>query len=114
MAIRIFPERGHNPKYDSCASFTVRASAPGATCKVTVTYDEPVSGRQLKDSLQIASHRALEMVHPRPDTSSKSLGKKAPILLAVGSTTRAVFRGGPLPWVGKPSGHFHEGMTHVG
>ena len=84
---------------------------PGATCKVTVTYDDPASGRQLKDSLQIASYRALEMVHPRPDPASKSLGKKAPVLLAVGSTARVVFRGGPLPWAGKPSGHFHEGMN---
>ena len=78
-----------------------------------MTYDELGSGRQLKDSLQIASHRALETVHPRPDSNGggRSLGKRAPILLAVGSTTRVVFRGGPLPWVGKPSGHFHEGMN---
>lgn len=98
-------DRGHNPKFDACASFTVRANAPGATSKVTVTYTEPITGRELKASLQMASYRALEVVYPTTDNQNM----QPLILLPVGSRTKAVFRGGPSPWVGKPSGHYRNG-----
>ncbi len=101
-------ERGHNPKYDSCSSFTLRGHTPGSSCKVTVSYNEPDTGRLLRASVQIAIFASLEVVYPETERSKEAL-----ILLPVGSATKAVFRGGPGPWVGKPSGHFNRRKSNV-
>ena len=99
-----FSERGHNPKYDSCASFTVRALAPALHCKVTLTYNDTTLDRQLKASIHISSHRNLEVVHPAADKKQEM----PTILLPVGSKSKAVFKGGATAWMGKPSGHYHK------
>jgi len=43
-------------------------------------------------------------LHPKRDSSFD----KPTIVLAIGSTGKLVFQGGPLPWHGKPSGHFKQ------
>lgn len=32
-------------------------------------------------------------------------------VLALGSSRVVVFEGGPLPWIGKPTSHFAQGMS---
>ncbi len=75
---------------------------------MTVSYNEPDTGRLLRASVQIAIFASLEVVYPETERSKEAL-----ILLPVGSATKAVFRGGPGPWVGKPSGHFNRRKSNV-
>lgn len=39
--------------------------------------------------------------------------EKPTLVLAVGSTGKLVFKGGPQPWHGKPSGHFKQSKLKI-
>jgi hypothetical protein len=99
--------RGNNRVYGACASFTVKAKTPGTTTKVSITYKEPSTGRVLKDATHISAYRSLHMVYPTEERSVQHNGR-AGVLLPVGSATTVVMRGGPTPWMSKPSAHFKQ------
>lgn len=100
-------ERGNNRVHDSCASFVISAKTPGTTCKVTVSYVEPSTGRNLKAVTHISTYRNLETIFPAPNPKSNNR-REAPLIMSIGSSSDVVFRGGPTPWMSKPSAHYKQ------
>ena len=54
----------------------------------------------------IATYEQLEPVHPSTAGNSQSAPQ---LVLPVGSSRKVLFKGGPHPWVGKPSFFFTDG-----
>jgi len=84
-----------------CAHFNIKAKKSGLTSKVTVSYLEPSSGRTLRSHLNVASYRALGVVHPNKEKTEP----KHTLLLPIGSTGKIIFQGGPQPWPQKQVAH---------
>jgi hypothetical protein len=51
----------------------------------------------------------LESLYPKRDNSFN----EPTVVLAIGSSGNIVFKGGPQPWHGKPSGHFKQSKTLI-
>ena len=102
-----FSARGNNRVHDACASFTINAKTPGTTSKVTVTYNEPSTGRVLKDSVHISAFRNLKVVYPNSQ-KNENLYEIPHIFLPVGSSSKVILQGGPTPWQSKPAAHFKQ------
>jgi nuclear pore complex protein Nup210 len=98
-------ERGQTQIYNSCTTFQILAKKPSAICKVSISYKEPSSGRTLRTHTSITAFDTLESLYPKRD---QQFNAEATTVLAVGSTGNVVFKGGPQPWHGKPSGHFKQ------
>jgi len=84
-----------------CAHFNIKAKKSGLTSKVTVSYLEPSSGRTLRSHLNVASYRALGVVHPNKEKTET----RHTMLLPIGSTGKIIFQGGPQPWPQKQVAH---------
>jgi len=84
-----------------CAHFNIKAKKSGLTCKVTVSYLEPSSGRTLRSHLNVASYKALGVVHPYKEKAEY----RHTMLLPIGSTGKIIFQGGPQPWPQKQVAH---------
>jgi len=84
-----------------CAHFNLKAKKSGLSCKVTVSYLEPSSGRTLRSHLNVASYRALGVVHPNKEKTET----RHTMLLPIGSTGKIIFQGGPQPWPQKQVAH---------
>jgi len=84
-----------------CAHFNIKAKKSGLTCKVTVSYLEPSSGRTLRSHLNVASYKALGVVHPNKEKAEY----RHTMLLPIGSTGKIIFQGGPQPWPQKQVAH---------
>ncbi|XP_049962965.1 nuclear pore membrane glycoprotein 210 [Schistocerca serialis cubense] len=79
----------------ACSSLGITATELGTT-KVTVSYtQEEIT---LEDSVTLASYWPLKPVNPASGV----------VVLAVGSARTVVFTGGPRPWIGHASEHFHH------
>ena len=61
---------------------------------------------ELKNNLYVSYIRALEPVHPPLVGNSQAAPQ---LVLPVGSSRNVLFKGGPHPWVGKPSFFFTDG-----
>merc|ERR1712013_79677 len=85
-------------------SIHIKGSTPGATTKVTVSYTIPATNKELKQFRQFATYEALEPLHPAVANSQGT----PQIVLPVGSSRKVLFKGGPHPWVGKPSFFFTD------
>lgn len=84
-----------------CAHFNLKAKKSGLTCKVTVSYLEPSSGRTLRSHLNVASYKSLGVVHPNKEKAET----RHTLLLPIGSTGKIIFQGGPQPWPQKQVAH---------
>ncbi|KAI4492422.1 hypothetical protein M0804_002213 [Polistes exclamans] len=72
----------------SCTVITIISSSIGIS-QVTIAYN--ASGKYLMDNITVSAYEPLTVVHP----------KNKETLLAVGSSRKIVFKGGPHPWSGK-------------
>nr|XP_050870070.1 nuclear pore membrane glycoprotein 210 [Vespula vulgaris] len=72
----------------SCAVITIISSSVGIS-QVTVAYN--ANGQYLTDNITVSAYEPLVIVHP----------KKRETLLAVGSSRKIIFKGGPHPWSSK-------------
>ncbi|KAI4499131.1 hypothetical protein M0802_005714 [Mischocyttarus mexicanus] len=72
----------------SCTVITIISTRIGIS-QVTVAYN--ADGIYLTDNITVSAYESLTVVHP----------KNKEILLAVGSSRKIVFKGGPHPWSGK-------------
>jgi len=97
-------KRGDHHPRDACTSIHIKGSTPGATTKVTVSYTIPATNKELKQFRQFATYEALEPLHPAVANSQGT----PQIVLPVGSSRKVLFKGGPHPWVGKPSFFFTD------
>lgn len=97
--------RGQTQLYNSCTTFSIRTKKAGAICKVSISYKEPSTGRTLRTHTSITAFDSLEALYPKRD--QQTFGEPT-VVLAVGSSGNIVFKGGPQPWHGKPSGHFKQ------
>ncbi|XP_031847094.2 nucleoporin 210 [Nomia melanderi] len=80
------------PVGTACAVIAVTSVDVGRS-EVTVVYN--ANGQYLTDNVTVSAYEPLEAVHP----SSRET------LLAVGSSRKIVFRGGPHPWSNKPQSY---------
>ncbi|XP_043283019.1 nuclear pore membrane glycoprotein 210 [Venturia canescens] len=76
----------------SCATIRLIGLDVG-TSSITVAYSS--NGQYLMDNITIAAYERLVAVHP----------SNGETLLAVGSSRKIIFKGGPHPWPGKPQGY---------
>lgn len=79
----------------ACATVRVVGLDVG-TSGITVAYS--ANGQYLLDNITVSAYERLIAIHP-------SSGET---LLAVGSSRKIVFKGGPHPWPGKPQGYTRE------
>jgi len=98
-------KRGDHHPRDACTSIHIKGQTAGATTKVTVSYTIPTTKKELKAFRQFATYEALEPVHPPPVGNSQAAPQ---LVLPVGSSRNVLFKGGPHPWVGKPSFFFTD------
>ncbi|XP_047371272.1 nuclear pore membrane glycoprotein 210 isoform X1 [Vespa velutina] len=76
----------------SCAVITIISSSVGIS-QVTVAYN--ANGQYLTDNITVSAYEPLIVVHP----------KNKETLLAVGSSRKIIFKGGPHPWSSKPQSY---------
>ncbi|KAL2717574.1 nuclear pore membrane glycoprotein 210 [Vespula squamosa] len=76
----------------SCAVITIISSSVGIS-QVTVAYN--ANGQYLTDNITVSAYEPLVVIHP----------KKRETLLAVGSSRKIIFKGGPHPWSSKPQSY---------
>jgi len=98
-------KRGDHHPRDACTSVQLKGTVAGGTTKVSVSYTIPDTRKTLKMFRHIATYENLEPLHPSPVGSSHSTPQ---LVLPVGSSRKIVFKGGPHPWVGKPSFFFTD------
>merc|ERR1712106_711863 len=98
-------KRGDHHPRDACTSIHIKGHNAGATTKVTVSYTIPTTKKELKAFRQFATYEALEPVHPPLVGNSQAAPQ---LVLPVGSSRNVLFKGGPHPWVGKPSFFFTD------
>ncbi|XP_012277520.1 nuclear pore membrane glycoprotein 210 [Orussus abietinus] len=79
----------------ACATITVVATNVG-TSGITIAYN--AQPQYLMDNITIMAYEPLKAVHP----------VSAETLLAVGTSRKIVFSGGPYPWPGKSQGYTRE------
>eukprot|EP00090_Calanus_glacialis_P028282 TRINITY_DN45475_c0_g1_i1.p1 TRINITY_DN45475_c0_g1~~TRINITY_DN45475_c0_g1_i1.p1 ORF type:complete len:919 (-),score=251.02 TRINITY_DN45475_c0_g1_i1:238-2994(-) len=97
--------RGEHHARDSCTTIHIKGNTAGATTKATVSYTIPATKKELKMFRHIATYEQLEPVHPSTAGNSQSAPQ---LVLPVGSSRKVLFKGGPHPWVGKPSFFFTD------
>ncbi|XP_057323186.1 nuclear pore membrane glycoprotein 210 [Microplitis mediator] len=72
----------------SCTTLTVVGTDIGSS-SITVAYR--TNGQYLMDNVTVSAYKPLTSIHP----------SSAETLLAVGSSRKIIFKGGPHPWTGK-------------
>lgn len=80
------------PTGDACTTVLITGQSIG-TSTVTISYY--INGRMLSDNVTVAVYEPLTVVHP----------EKSSTLLAVGTSRKIIFRGGPRPWLGSHKGY---------
>lgn len=99
-------KRGEHNDQGSCKTILVKGLTAGSSTKMTVMYPVPGTTRQLRIFTQISTYEMLKSISPALERESKT-----PIVLAVGSSRKMVLRGGPNPWIGKPSSFYKQGVV---
>ena len=79
----------------ACVALAVVSLSTG-TSTITVTYNS--NGHYLMDNITVSSYDPLVTVHP----------SNGETVLAVGSSRKVIFKGGPHPWSGKLQGYRRE------
>lgn len=79
----------------ACTALAVVSLSTGS-CTITVTYN--ANGHYLMDNITVSAYDPLIVVHPPSGET----------VLAVGSSRRVIFKGGPHPWSGKLQGYRRE------
>jgi len=98
-------KRGDHHPRDACTSIHIKGSKAGSTTKVTVSYTIPSTKKELKMFRHVATYESLEPVNPPSPGNSQSSPQ---VVLPVGSSRKVILKGGPHPWVGKPSFFFTD------
>lgn len=83
---------GVKPIGISCANIAVVGLQPGSS-KITVSYLQ--NGKTLEDSVTVSAFKPLQLLYPRHNE----------VVLAVGTSIRLVFTGGPRPSLGRSAEH---------
>ena len=95
--------RGDPQMGGGCVSLEMRGSEPGSTTKVTVTLTTQ-DGIERSQFKYVSTYNALEAIQP-PVTSPNS---PPTTVLPIGGSRTLLLKGGPHPWVGKPSFFFSD------
>merc|ERR1719228_1154504 len=99
-------KRGDHTEPGSCQTIKLKGLTGGASTKLTVIYPIPGTHRQLRIFNQISTYESLRAVSPVVQGESRT-----PVVLPVGSSRNIVFKGGPQPWIGKPSSYYKTIMA---
>ncbi|XP_078048616.1 nucleoporin 210 isoform X1 [Augochlora pura] len=84
-----------DPVSTACAVIAVTSMDIG-TSEITVVYN--ANGQYLTDNITVSAYEPLEVVHPN----------RRETLLAVGSSRKIIFKGGPHPWSNKPQSYLRK------
>ncbi|XP_076279834.1 nucleoporin 210 [Lasioglossum baleicum] len=84
-----------DPVSTACAVIAVTSKDVG-TSEITVVYN--ANGQYLTDNVTVSAYEPLEAVHPSSRES----------VLAVGSSRKIIFKGGPHPWSNKPQSYLRK------
>ncbi|XP_076658304.1 nucleoporin 210 [Halictus rubicundus] len=84
-----------DPVSTACAVIAVTSKNVG-TSEITVVYN--ANGQYLTDNVTVSAYEPLEVVHPNSRES----------VLAVGTSRKIIFKGGPHPWSNKPQSYLRK------
>lgn len=99
--------RGDSNHGGGCVTLQLRGDNPGASTKVTVSFTTE-KGKEVSQFRYVSAFQSLEVLQPTTKESGPNSLGLAVTVLPPGASRTLLFKGGPHPWVGKPSFFFSD------